>query len=76
MASMSKADIGRLLARQGILIAFAVFIIGFTLANVNPMMNTAKAIKMPCRANNRPMSAFDMLAIFPSHGPKARPLVA
>ena len=33
MASMSKADIGRLLARQGILIAFAVFIIGFTLAN-------------------------------------------
>lgn len=33
MASMSKADIGRFLARQGILIAFAVFIIGFTLAN-------------------------------------------
>ena len=33
MAGMSKADIGRFLARQGILIAFAVFIIGFTLAN-------------------------------------------
>lgn len=33
MANMSKADIGRFLARQGILIAFAVFIIGFTLAN-------------------------------------------
>lgn len=33
MARMSKADIGRFLARQGILIAFAVFIIGFTLAN-------------------------------------------
>jgi len=33
MASMSKADIGRFLARQGILFAFAVFIIGFTLAN-------------------------------------------
>jgi len=33
MASMSKIDIGRFLARQGILIAFAVFIIGFTLAN-------------------------------------------
>jgi ribose transport system permease protein/putative xylitol transport system permease protein len=33
MAGMSKADIGKLLARQGILIAFAVFIIGFTLAN-------------------------------------------
>lgn len=33
MASMSKADIGRFLARQGILIAFAVFIIGFTVAN-------------------------------------------
>tara|TARA_R110002020_G_scaffold225869_2_gene436146 strand:- start:4215 stop:5189 length:975 start_codon:yes stop_codon:yes gene_type:complete len=33
MASMSKADIGRFLARQGILIAFAVFIVGFTLAN-------------------------------------------
>jgi len=33
MASMSKADIGQFLARQGILIAFAVFIIGFTLAN-------------------------------------------
>jgi ribose/xylose/arabinose/galactoside ABC-type transport system permease subunit len=33
MASMSKADIGRFLARQGILIAFAAFIIGFTLAN-------------------------------------------
>lgn len=33
MARMSKADIGRLFARQGILIAFAVFIIGFTLAN-------------------------------------------
>ncbi|MBU0781772.1 MAG: ABC transporter permease [Alphaproteobacteria bacterium] len=33
MASMSKADIGRILARQGILIAFAVFIIGFTLVN-------------------------------------------
>ncbi len=33
MASMSKADIGRFMARQGILIAFAVFLIGFTLAN-------------------------------------------
>ena len=33
MASMTKADIGTFLARQGILIAFAVFIIGFTLAN-------------------------------------------
>ena len=33
MANMSKADIGRFLARQGILIAFAVFIIGFTVAN-------------------------------------------
>jgi ribose transport system permease protein/putative xylitol transport system permease protein len=33
MASMSKAGIGRILARQGILIAFAVFIIGFTLVN-------------------------------------------
>ena len=33
MASMSKSDIVRFLARQGILIAFAVFIIGFTLAN-------------------------------------------
>ena len=33
MANMSKADIGRFLARQGILIAFAVFIIGFTIAN-------------------------------------------
>lgn len=33
MASMSKTDIGRFLARQGILIAFAVFIIGFTIAN-------------------------------------------
>ena len=30
---MSKADIGRFLARQGILIAFALFIIGFTIAN-------------------------------------------
>lgn len=30
---MSKVDIRRLLARQGILIAFAVFIIGFTLAD-------------------------------------------
>ena len=34
MASMSKADIGRFLARQGILVAFAVFIIGFTLAKI------------------------------------------
>ncbi len=33
MATMSKQDIGKILARQGILIAFAVFIIGFTLAN-------------------------------------------
>ncbi|MEQ6250349.1 ABC transporter permease [Sulfitobacter sp. HNIBRBA3233] len=33
MASMTKADIGPMLARQGILIAFAVFIIGFTIAN-------------------------------------------
>ena len=33
MAEMSKAKIGRIIARQGILIAFAMFIIGFTLAN-------------------------------------------
>ncbi|MFZ7090022.1 ABC transporter permease [Primorskyibacter sp. 2E233] len=33
MAVMSKAGIGTFLARQGILIAFAVFIIGFTIAN-------------------------------------------
>jgi ribose transport system permease protein/putative xylitol transport system permease protein len=33
MATLSKQDIGKILARQGILIAFAVFIIGFTLAN-------------------------------------------
>ncbi|MFT6062214.1 MAG: ribose transport system permease protein/putative xylitol transport system permease protein, partial [Paracoccaceae bacterium] len=33
MAVMSKAGIGNLLARQGILVAFAVFIIGFTIAN-------------------------------------------
>ena len=33
MATISKQDIGKILARQGILIAFAVFIIGFTLAN-------------------------------------------
>ncbi|MFT5742320.1 MAG: ribose/xylose/arabinose/galactoside ABC-type transport system permease subunit [Paracoccaceae bacterium] len=33
MAEVSKAQVGRFLARQGILIAFALFIIGFTLAN-------------------------------------------
>ncbi len=33
MAGISKQEIGRILARQGILIAFAFFIIGFTLAN-------------------------------------------
>ena len=33
MAGMSKAQIGGFLARQGILIAFALFIVGFTLAN-------------------------------------------
>jgi ribose/xylose/arabinose/galactoside ABC-type transport system permease subunit len=33
MAAMSKTNIGKLLARQGILIAFAVFIVGFTIAN-------------------------------------------
>ncbi len=33
MAGMSKAQVGGILARQGILIAFALFIIGFTLAN-------------------------------------------
>ena len=33
MATLSKQDIGKILARQGILIAFAVFIVGFTLAN-------------------------------------------
>ncbi|MBW4706225.1 ABC transporter permease [Roseobacter sp. YSTF-M11] len=33
MAQLTKSDIGGFLARQGILVAFAVFIIGFTLAN-------------------------------------------
>lgn len=33
MAGMSKKDVGQFLARQGILIAFAVFMIGFTIAN-------------------------------------------
>lgn len=33
MARISKAGIAHFLARQGILVAFAVFIIGFTLAN-------------------------------------------
>lgn len=33
MTAMSKANIGKILAKQGILIAFAVFIIGFTIAN-------------------------------------------
>ncbi|MBS8271419.1 ABC transporter permease, partial [Halomonas litopenaei] len=33
MTTLSKQDIGKILARQGILIAFAFFIIGFTLAN-------------------------------------------
>jgi len=33
MATLSKEQIGTFLARQGILIAFALFIIGFTLAN-------------------------------------------
>ena len=33
MATMARQDIGKILARQGILIAFAVFIIGFTVAN-------------------------------------------
>ncbi|KPP86797.1 MAG: ribose transport system permease protein [Rhodobacteraceae bacterium HLUCCO07] len=33
MAQFNKSDIGALLAKQGILIAFAVFMIGFTLAN-------------------------------------------
>ncbi|MEQ9259373.1 MAG: ABC transporter permease [Roseovarius sp.] len=33
MAELTKAGLGKLLARQGILVAFALFIIGFTLAN-------------------------------------------
>ncbi|WP_370160863.1 ABC transporter permease [Limimaricola soesokkakensis] len=33
MAEMTKRDVGQFLARQGILVAFAIFIIGFTLAN-------------------------------------------
>ena len=33
MADMTKQGIGRLLAKQGILIAFAIFMIGFALAN-------------------------------------------
>jgi len=33
MATLTKQEIGRLLAKQGILIAFAVFIIAFTVAN-------------------------------------------
>lgn len=33
MAGLTKSDIGGFLARQGILVAFALFIIGFTLAN-------------------------------------------
>jgi ribose transport system permease protein len=33
MSGLTKKDIGGLLARQGILVAFAVFMIGFTLAN-------------------------------------------
>ncbi|WP_372609528.1 ABC transporter permease [Aquicoccus sp.] len=33
MAQFNKSDIGALLAKQGILIAFAVFMIGFALAN-------------------------------------------
>jgi ribose transport system permease protein/putative xylitol transport system permease protein len=33
MAAMSKTTIGKILARQGILIAFSVFIVGFTIAN-------------------------------------------
>ena len=33
MANVMTSDIGRFLARQGILVAFALFMIGFTLAN-------------------------------------------
>ena len=33
MAEMTKSDIGAFLARQGILIAFILFMIGFTVAN-------------------------------------------
>ncbi len=33
MAEFTKQDIGKVLAKQGILIAFALFIIGFTIAN-------------------------------------------
>ncbi|SDE21104.1 ABC transporter permease [Limimaricola pyoseonensis] len=33
MAEMTKRDVGQFLARQGILVAFVIFIIGFTLAN-------------------------------------------
>ena len=33
MVEMTKSDIGRFLARQGILIAFILFMIGFTVAN-------------------------------------------
>jgi len=33
LAQLTKSDIGSILAKQGILIAFALFIIGFTIAN-------------------------------------------
>ena len=33
MAEFTKQDVGKLLAKQGILVAFALFMIGFTLAN-------------------------------------------
>jgi len=33
MAEFTKQDVGKLLAKQGILIAFALFIVGFTIAN-------------------------------------------
>lgn len=33
MAGLTKSDIGQILARQGILIAFVVFMIGFSIAN-------------------------------------------
>ena len=33
MAGLTKKDLGQLFARQGILIAFVVFMIGFSIAN-------------------------------------------
>lgn len=33
MATLTRQEIGGFLARQGILVAFALFMVGFTLAN-------------------------------------------